>query len=187
MSEICVNVICQGWQHQAPWMKGAKEFLTKIFNKIDVPVFFVENLSHNLPRAHASWYKLLLHKHHDYKYDSILSWDLDLLPVSVEAVENIIFSISKNINKFYVCKDTYLLKNKIEQFAELDVCKNFRWNCGLISIPKIAALMMEEIYLKNYTSTKPSWEQYHLADYFFDHMGIAACKRNNPQDFSLTA
>lgn len=142
------------------------KFLKNYFESIGISPHFVDNLKAGKPNAHPSWYKLLLHKHFNYNYDYVLCWDLDLLPVYKTSFNSILHEI--DFNKFYAVQDTlcYVQDDKNFYYRMPGICDNFRWNCGLLGIPRCFSSQMESIYSAQCYSNRPSWEQYFLNDYF---------------------
>lgn len=163
MKNLCIVVIAKN--NSIPWFEEAKALLKRAFEFAKVPYEFIEDLTYNKDDAHPSWYKLLAHRHLNYQYDYCLCWDLDLLPSNKHSVSDIISEI--NLEKFYACQDTSFVGSTSYFNSFPDIVENFRWNCGLLGIPKTHAHEMEKIYDDHHTSTKPSFEQYHVADYLY--------------------
>lgn len=177
---LCIAVVCNNHQ-KISWIDSAVDFLQEAFRYTGVSFEFVSSLDHNVFGVHPSWYKLLLHKHFGYRFDYCLCWDLDLLPTNRHSVRDIISEIS--MDKFYACRDSGTLQYGNDQyFTTIDgIVSNFRWNCGLFGIPKAEAFAMERIYQTHHNSTKPSYEQYHVAEYLYSNQDkiIEGDGRNN--------
>lgn len=162
----CIAIICNN-EKNIPWMSVSMDFLKRAFEYSGITAEFVSNLTYNVRDVHPSWYKLLIHKHLEYKYDYCLCWDVDLLPTHKHSVLDIQAEIESN--KFYACRDTGTLYSD-SYFVEIpQISSHFRWNCGLFGIPKSQSAAMEYLYQTNHNSTKPSYEQYHIAEYLYHH------------------
>lgn len=170
-NNICVAVICNN-DSKIAWMPKAIDFLKSSFDYAGIKSEFVSTLTHQTIGVHPSWYKLMIHRHLEWKYDYCLCWDVDLLPTNKHSVSDIINEIDKE--KFYGCIDTgVLFSNHKSDFIEIQgIVSKFRWNCGLLGIPKSQALALETIYHLNNHSQKPSYEQYHVADYLYENRGM---------------
>lgn len=140
------------------YKKYSKPILTDYFEIQKVKYFFIENIpdmfDKNFKNVHPSWYKLLCHKILP-GYDFILCWDLDLLPTNrqVTFIENI------DKNNFCATWDTSLKFFPKSKFTE-----NFKYNGGLIGVPKKLADFTETVFLEYSFDPYnwPSWEQYYL-------------------------
>lgn len=187
--KFCVFVV-DSYSTSVEWANMARSLLQKHFtnNNVDV-VFTGQNLKHNTRDAHPSWYKTLAHKHTNYEYDFILCWDLDLLPCKSNSISIVFDEI--DLKKFYSCPDTILVErgclSRNEKYTRMDCsdCPKFRWNCGLLGIPKSHASIIEKIYDDNCNSTRNSWEQYYINDYLSanDQLVIDGNYKNNILSF----
>jgi hypothetical protein len=81
--------------------------------------------------------------------------DLDLLPKNPD-VE---FIHEFNMSKLSMCLDT-----GIRHTNNISDIPNFRYNCGLIGIPKTMAPFIEGVFEKHAPGIYPSMEQYHFND-----------------------
>lgn len=103
-------------------------------------------------RVPPSWYKLLCHKL--CKSPFIVCCDLDIFIMpSAPPIHEVIQPDMINI-----CKDgSNPNSNLIKRFPF------FKYNCGLIGIPKTSQNFMENIYRKNAMTGKwPTWEQMYV-------------------------
>jgi hypothetical protein len=106
----------------------------------------------NVHKLHPSWLKCLCHDLVDD--DFILCWDLDLLPT----------------HNYNVCR--YIDLDKINLAFDLGFWKgltsfnkNFKYNCGLIGIPKSESEFFKNVYAHhNQDFRYPSYEQYYIND-----------------------
>jgi hypothetical protein len=132
------------------------KILTHYFNKQNVDYHIIEQVPENIDfkNSHPSWWKLLCHKIlRDYDY--IICWDLDLLPIH----SNVNFLQHFDMNKI-----TMAIDSCAKHYPHLKYNNNFKYNGGLIGIPKTLAFIMEDIFNKYAPGTRPSWEQYYLND-----------------------
>lgn len=166
MDNFCIAVICNN-DRNIPWIQDAVSYLRCAFDHAGVKSEFISDLTHNNTNAHPSWYKLMAHRHLKWKYDYCLCWDVDLLPTNKHSVLDIVSEVK--LDKFYGCCDTSIIVGGSgSYFIEYpNIVSNFRWNCGLLGIPQSRSEVMEDIYHKHTNSTKPSYEQYHVADYLY--------------------
>jgi len=109
-------------------------------------------LEHNNEKVHPSWLKLIANKFIDD--DFILCWDLDLLPKNTapDLTSYIDFS------KINLVRDISI-DLSIPEFLKI---KNFKYNCGLIGIPKKHFILFNDIFNKHKNSELPSYEQFHV-------------------------
>lgn len=116
------------------------EVLIDYFKKYDLKYFILDKKIYNL---HPSWYKL---KAFDYIDDDfIVSWDIDLLPK--KNAPNILPQL--NFNKINLALDTGVTLGKIEALKKFSY---FKYNCGLMGIPKKYKTFCENIF--KYSSNK---------------------------------
>lgn len=179
MNNICVAVVCNN-DANIEWIPKAVDFLQFAFDRAGIKSEFVSTLTHQTIGVHPSWYKLMIHRHLEWKYDYCLCWDVDLLPTNKHSVSDIIKEI--DTEKFYGCIDTMVaLSNQQSDFIEISgIVSKFRWNCGLFGIPKSQALALETIYHTHNRSHKPSYEQYHVADYLYENRELVV--NGNPMN-----
>lgn len=127
------------------------DILMDYFNRNHIDVFV---LKENKFDVHPSWLKLRCFDH--IEDDFVLCWDLDLLPKrSCPSILNYL-----DFGKINLAVDsTLILKNQGLFIPE------FRYNCGLIGIPRTYKKPLEEIFDTCKNSDWPSWEQYHVNRY----------------------
>lgn len=126
------------------------EVLEDYFKRHNIDTFVLRNNDFGVD---PSWLKL---KCFDYVQDDfIICWDMDLLPrKSTENVSNYMDHVKINL-----VRDTNLITGAV---APHPAAPYFRYNCGLIGIPRIYRPMLEKVFLEAKTSTLPSYEQYPL-------------------------
>jgi hypothetical protein len=139
------------------YKKNAKEVLEDYFNKNSIPYVFIEEAPKNLDLkgAHPSWWKLLAHSIIPNK-DFIICWDLDLLPSS--ATINVISDFNMNM----LCMAVDSTKRNFPDSAVCQQLPNFKYNGGLIGIPKSMQGFTKFVFDSNAPGTLPSYEQYYL-------------------------
>lgn len=126
------------------------------FNNINLFVL-TENISQNIYNLHPSWLKLFSHQLVDD--DFILSWDLDLVPKKLYNIKNMLDKTKLNF-----CYDSAYT------YEGFNFNGKFKYNCGLIGIPKSYSKFMEDIYHKyGKIASYPSYEQYYVNDEIFDN------------------
>jgi len=107
--------------------------------------FFV--LNENKYDVHPSWLKL---KCFDYiEDDFVLCWDMDLLPRRFSD------SIEKYLNH-------NLINLVADSGAPISNYPYFKYNCGLMGIPKKYRSLLDRVFLQAKTSTEPAYEQFPL-------------------------
>ena len=126
------------------------------FNEINLFVL-TENIPQNVYDLPPSWLKLFSHQLVDD--DFILCWDLDLVPTKLYKIKDML-----DTTKLNFCYDSgYIYENFIFN-------GKFKFNCGLIGIPKSYSTFMENIYHKHgMNANYPSYEQYYVNDEIFDN------------------
>lgn len=129
--------------------------LEDYFTRHNIDYRFIDRVEGGL-RAHPSWLKLLVYKIIP-DYDYIICMDLDLLPKNPD----VSFIDDFDFSKLSMCVDTGVKHNADENFSEI-YRRNFRYNGGLIGIPKKMAEFMEGVYDKHAPGKYPSYEQYYL-------------------------
>lgn len=129
------------------------EVLKDYFSKHQIEYFI---LKENKFDVHPSWLKL---KCFDYiEDDFVLCWDVDLLPR--KDAPSIIHDL--DLGKINLAIDsTVILKNQPLWIPE------FKYNCGLIGIPKSYKKPFEEIFEAKGGVGWPSYEQYHVNQFLY--------------------
>jgi predicted O-methyltransferase YrrM len=132
----------------------SEKVLTHYFEKHNIPYKFVSETSVPTNESHPSWWKLICHRMFP-EYDFILCWDLDLLPKNqyVHVLQNL------DMTKLCMVWDTHARNFPNERFNS-----NFRYNGGLIGIPKSMADFTEFVFDNYAPGVFPSYEQYYLND-----------------------
>jgi hypothetical protein len=151
--KLCVMILAVG---DIFYKEDSLKVLRHYFAKHNISYYLIEEAPHNidLRNSHPSWWKLLCHKIIP-DYDYIICWDLDLLPIH----SDVDFLQYFNFNKI-----TMAIDSCAKHYPHLKYNSNFKYNGGLIGIPKILAFEMEDIFNKYAPGTRPSWEQYYLND-----------------------
>jgi len=129
--------------------KHYSKILENYFKKYNINFFYLEE---NKFEVHPSWLKL---KCHDYVDDDfILCWDIDILP-RIDAA-NIVADL--NLNKINLVQDTML---KIKAVNNNEIYSFFKYNCGLIGMPKNYKSFFSNLFDQYSLLEKyPSYEQY---------------------------
>lgn len=125
-----------------------------IYNNINLFVLD-HNIEQNTYHTHPSWLKLFCHDL--VSDDFIITWDLDLVPTRPYELKHLFNT--NNINMAYdgsFIKENHTFNGK------------FKYNCGLIGIPRHYASFFRDVYDNCPTSTYPSCEQYHINDKIYD-------------------
>lgn len=151
-ADLAVFVVAVG---DIDYRADALAVLTDYFARNRVNLFVLNDGGGlNYYRQHPSWLKLLAHRYVSAEF--ILTWDLDLLPNGTE------FSLPSHIDRTRInaCWDSSLV------FGHSPYRDTFRYNGGLLGIPRSEAAFMASIYDERGTNIEcyPSWEQYHLND-----------------------
>ena len=149
--KYCVLVLAIGDLH---YKNDSIEILKHYFKKHSIPAVFL----HKVPRhintcdTHPSWLKMLAHSIIP-GFDYIICWDLDLLPrdPDVEVIKDF------TTDKINIAWDSHA-KNKPEE----RIHPSFKYNGGLIGIPKEYAGFCLGIFEKYAPGKLPSYEQYYL-------------------------
>lgn len=138
-------------KHSIPLIKRLCEH-----NKIPLTVLD-KDLNLNIHKLHPAWLKCFCHK--IVKSDFIIMWDLDLLPTRIYDLHEVF-----DCNKLNMVRDiTNILSGNVYN-------GKFRYNTGLMGIPKSYGEWFSEIYFeKGPNSLYPSYEQYHVNDKIFDN------------------
>ena len=131
--------------------KMCSDILMDYFNKYHFDVFILKENKH---RVNPSWLKL---KCFDYVDDDfILCWDMDLLPKKdCPSIYN-----SLNFNKINLAVDSSVILKNQKLFIP-----SFKYNCGLMGIPRVYKNVMDIIFMSNTDSNWPSYEQYHINEF----------------------
>lgn len=125
-------------------------------NNIKLTVL-TSDIPQNIYNLHPSWLKVF--SHDICSSDFVISWDCDLVPVNLYDMKSVF-----DINKYNLAKDAIYLRTG--NFFN----HKFKYNCGLIGIPRAESENLKSIYLtKGKDSIYPSWEQYHINDYIYDN------------------
>lgn len=151
--KLCVMVLSVG---DIFYAEDSKKVLTHYFQKNNIDYRFIDKAPMNIDfrGSHPSWWKLLAHRILP-GYDYIICWDLDLLPSNMNV--NVLQEFHSH--KLSLCWDTHA-----KYFPQQRYTPNFKYNGGLIGIPKEYSSFMEDVFQKHAPGTMPSWEQYYLND-----------------------
>jgi hypothetical protein len=130
----CVIVIAYG---DIFYASDSKRILEDYFKFNDIPYFFVTEKpsSFDTKDAHPSWWKLKAHTMFP-GYDFIITWDLDLLPNNrhVKVIQEF------DMTKLCIVRDSNMHDTEDSLFY------SFKYNGGLIGIPKTYQPFMENIF-----------------------------------------
>jgi hypothetical protein len=141
-----------------PYAKFSLPLIKKLcdYNSIEL-IVLKQDIQENIYKLHPSWLKLFCHK--IVNDDFILCWDLDLVPTELYDIKPMLDL--KNLN---MCYDRIYME---QGFA---FNSKFKFNCGLIGIPKSYQRVMETVYSLNApTAHYPSYEQYYVNDFIHDN------------------
>lgn len=151
-NDITIMVLDIGNVHYSEF---AKPIISDYAKKHGYRLEFITKIPDSIPiidGAHPSWYKLLCHRIIDA--DFILCWDLDLLPVkNAPAIHKHIKSGVLNL-----AADSTIILGKNGKF------ENFRYNCGLIGVPRHESGFLNSVFVANVPGNLPSYEQYYVND-----------------------
>lgn len=153
--KYCVMVIAIG---DIFYKADAKEVLTHYFEKHEIPYIFIEEdpIELNTKLAHPSWLKMICHRILP-GYDTIICWDLDLLPRDQDV------SVIKDFNMEKLCLAKDCVAKEYKSTGDfLPYCPDFIYNGGLICIPKSFRDFTEEIYDSFAPGNLIWWEQLYL-------------------------
>lgn len=147
----CVMVTATG---QSEWITAAIQYawpvIKKYFKDNGHDVHLIRRTPYDTVVQHPSWLWLKCHELLP-NYDYILTWNLDILPV--------IFNddIFKNL-------DMSLLGAVVEDPSMHGMFPHFKYNCGMVGVPKAYAEFCSEVYTKWMSNPKdwPSYEQYYV-------------------------
>lgn len=138
------------------YAKYSIPLISKIADYNKAKIFILDkNISQNTNSVHPSWLKLFCHDLVNDEY--IICWDADLVPTQIYRLED--FFRFEQINLAY---DSSYVKENFRFNGK------FKYNCGLIGIPKKESKFFKEIYAKSLKSDYPSFEQYHVNDKIYD-------------------
>lgn len=131
--------------------------IEKLCEYNNIQLFILDqDISQNIHQLHPSWLKLFCHSLIDDEF--ILCWDLDLVPTKLFDIKTIIDTTRVNM-----CYDGTYIANS-NRFNH-----KFKYNAGLLGIPKTYKTFFESIYDTCYGSNYPSFEQYHVNDKLYDN------------------
>lgn len=136
--------------------------------KNNINLFVLDkDIPQNKYGLHPSWLKLFCHSL--VEDDFILCWDLDLVPTRIYDLKSIIDT--SRINMAY---------DRCHTQEGFTFNGKFRYNCGLIGIPKSYQGFIEGIYEKHASHAQyPSYEQYYVNDEIYDNnLDIALLSQN---------
>jgi len=151
MTLFVINIGDTGYSHLSlPLIEKLCEY-----NKINL--FVLNNdIEQNTKCLHPSWLKLFCHDLVDD--DFIICWDLDLLPVKLFDLKTYF-----NTEMINMCVDWSLIKSS-SAFNH-----KFKYNCGLLGIPKSESKFFSDIYKEIEHPNYPSYEQYYVNDKIYDN------------------
>ena len=149
--KYCVMVLSVG---DISYKEDATLVLTHYFKKHDIPYVFIEKEPEGVDTrdSHPSWWKLLAHRILP-GYDFILCWDLDLLPSCPDTAVIDEFDMDKLCMAWDSCAKHYPKDKYME---------TFKYNGGLLCIPKGLSGFTESVFDENAPGTLESYEQYYL-------------------------
>jgi hypothetical protein len=137
--------------------KYSLAFIEKLCEHNNINLFVLsEDIPKNIYNLHPSWLKLFSHSLIDD--DFILCWDLDLVPTKLYNIKELI-----DYNNLNFCYDGSYLNEGFTFNGK------FKYNCGLIGVPKKYQQFMENIYHEyGKYAQYPSYEQYYVNDEVFN-------------------
>lgn len=146
MTLFVINVGNTGYSHLS------LPLIEKLCKYNDINLYVLNNdITQNYKKLHPSWLKLFCHEL--INDDFIICWDLDLVPTKLFNLKSYF-----DVNNINMCVDWSLKK------GEIGYNSNFRFNCGLIGIPKSKSTFFSDIYEEIKNPTYPSYEQYYVND-----------------------
>jgi FkbM family methyltransferase len=153
-SKWCVVIFAYGDIFYAP---DSKRVLEDYFRFHGIPYYFITEkpLSFDTKEAHPSWWKLKVHSI-VRGYDFIITWDLDLLPRNRHA---------KVIQEFDMTKICMVRDSSVSDTED----GFFKYNGGLIGIPKTYQSFMENIFDTHAPGVLADYEQYYLNNELFQN------------------
>ena len=142
----CVVVFAHGDIFYGP---DSKRVLEDYFRFNGIPYYLItEKPSFDTKESHPSWWKLKVHSI-VRGYDFIITWDLDLLPRSRDV---------KVIQEFDMTKLCMVRDSTVSDTEQ----GSFKYNGGLIGIPKTHQSFMEKIFDTHAPGYLCDYEQYYL-------------------------
>ena len=157
--KYCIMVLAIG---DIFYKADAKEVLVHYFEKHEIPYVFIEEMPENPKKAHPSWLKLICHRILP-GYDTIICWDLDLLP------ENPDVNVIQDFDMRKLCLAVDSHAKHYPNDTILPFCPEFKYNGGLFCIPKEFRDFTENIYDSFAPGNFPSYEQYYLNNMIFEN------------------
>ena len=158
--KYCVMVIAIG---DIFYKADAKEVLVHYFEKHEIPYVFIEEYPSDVKEAHPSWLKMICHRILP-GYDTIICWDLDLLPASpdVKVMDDF------DINSLCLARDG--LATIWDNIGyKLPYCPDFKYNGGLICIPTSFKHYTELTFDAFAPGTLEWWEQLYFNNIIFEY------------------
>lgn len=149
-NDFLVSILAVG---NIPYKEDSLSVLEDYLNRHKVRFKIVESVPFDTRNSHPSWWKLLCHKIHKNEM-YILNWDLDLLP----SFQHTPFH-KLDFNNLCMAWDTSAKYSPQTRYNN-----NFRYNGGLIGIPKSQSEFCELVFEKHAPGSRPSYEQYYLND-----------------------
>lgn len=147
----CVMILAIG---DIFYKEDAMSILIDYFTNKKISYIFITEVPKNIDfkKSHPSWWKLLAHDILP-NYDYIICWDLDLLPrdKNVNVLEEF------NLNEICLAYDSFA-----KHFPNERLYKSFKYNGGLIGIPKSKSNFTKNVFYKYAPGDAPSYEQYYL-------------------------
>lgn len=153
-SKWCVVIFAYG---DIFYALDSKRVLEDYFRFHGIPYYFITEkpLSFDTKEAHPSWWKLKVHSI-VRGYDFIITWDLDLLPRNRHA---------KVIQEFDMTKICMVRDSSVSDTED----GFFKYNGGLIGIPKTYQSFMENIFDTHAPGVLADYEQYYLNNELFQN------------------
>lgn len=123
----------------------------------------INNEGYNPSEQHPSWLKLLVGTSQPLA-DFVLFWDLDLIPTpDCGPIDKFM-----DFSKINLCLDHgHILRGSPP--TNHAVYKHFRYNLGLVGIPRSVFDSLERIYFDKTPSGLPSYDQYHVNQWIGDN------------------
>ena len=153
----CIMILDVG---DIPYAQYSKPVLNHYFTKHKIPFHYVQEPPRGIDvrGSHPSWWKLLAHSILP-GYDYIICWDLDMLPRTPDV------SVLREFdwNRPTMAWDAGIRLDPSGRLQH-DFLKNFKYNGGLIGIPKRYQTFFENTFYKHAPGRLPSYEQYYLND-----------------------
>lgn len=149
MTIFVIDIDCEYSKYSIPVIQNFCSF-----NKVNLFIL-KSNIKQNIYGKHPSWLKLF--SHDLVNDDFILCWDLDLLPIKNFKLDFL------DLAKINLAHDSGFLKDGFTFNGK------FKYNCGLIGIPKKYSDLFKNIYFNQAANSNyPSYEQYHINDLIHD-------------------